>query len=105
MRMTPRSSGAREVVDWSCIGHGLILGGSLAPLPVVDGGSILKWTLVESGQTPEEADATIKQVNVGLGVGAVTAGAGLAARRRWLPAVGLLALGAAALVAALGKLR
>jgi hypothetical protein len=103
--LIPRGSVAREVVEWSCIGHGLILGGSLAPLPIVDGGSILKWTLVEQGKTPEEADAVVKQANMGLGVAATTASVGLAAKRRWLPALGLLAVGAAALAAALGKLR
>ncbi len=104
-QLTPHGSVAREVAGWSCIAHGMILGGSLAPLPIVDGGSILKWTFVEQGKTPEEADATIRQVNLGLGVAATTAGIGLAAKRRWLPALGLLAIGAAAIAAALGKLR
>lgn len=45
-----------EVADCSSVGHGLILTGSLAPLPIVDGGSLLKWTLVERGRTPAEAD-------------------------------------------------
>jgi hypothetical protein len=103
--MTPSGSITREVVDWSCIGHGLILGGSLAPLPIVDGGSILKWTLVERGRTPEEADAVVKQANLALGAAATTAGVGLAAKRHWLPALGLLAAGAVALAAARGRLR
>lgn len=103
--LKPRGSVAREVAGWSCMGHGMILGGSLAPLPIVDGGSILKWTLVEQGRTPEEADDTIKQVNLGLGVAATTTGVGLATKRRWLPAIGLLLIGTAAVAAALGKLR
>ncbi len=54
--LLPRNSAAREVAGWSSIGHCLIFAGSLAPLPIVDGGSILKWTLVESGKAPQEAD-------------------------------------------------
>ena len=89
--LAPRSSVPREVLDWSCLGHGLLLLGSLAPLPMVDGGSLLKWTLVERGRSPEQADAVVRQAGLGLGAGAAAAGLALAARRRWLPAVSLLA--------------
>jgi hypothetical protein len=101
----PSGSTTREIVDWSCIGHGLILGGSLAPLTVVDGGSILKWTLVEQGKSPEEADATVKRASLALGAAATTAGVALATKRRWLPALGLLVAGAVAIGAALDRFR
>lgn len=103
--LLPRSSAAREVAGWSSLGHGLIFAGSLAPLPIVDGGSILKWSLVESGKAPSEADQIVEQAGIATGVAAGVAGAGFAARRRWLPAAGLLAAGVIAIAAARGKFR
>jgi hypothetical protein len=103
--LAPRSSVPRDVLDWSCLGHGLLLLGSLAPLPMVDGGSLLKWTLVERGQSAEQAEAVVRQAGLGLGAGAAAAGLALAARHRWLPAVGLLGAGALAVVASLNRVR
>jgi len=65
--LAPRDSLAHELAGWSCIGHGFIFTGSLAPLPIVDGGSILKWTLVERGRTPAEADAVVQRVDLASG--------------------------------------
>ena len=103
--LVPRNSMAREVADWSSVGHGLILTGSLVPLPIVDGGSLLKWTLVDRGRTPAEADQIVKQAGIAAGIAASTAGVMFAARRRWLPAVGLIAAGLVAIGAATGKIR
>ncbi len=36
---------------------------SLLPIPGIDGGPILKWSLVESGKTIEEADRVVQKVN------------------------------------------
>ena len=101
----PRNTAAREVADWSSIGHCLIFAGSLAPLPIVDGGSILKWTLVESGKDPQEADQAVEKAGIAAGLAAGAAGLAFAARRRWLPAAGLLAAGVIAVAAARGKIR
>jgi hypothetical protein len=103
--VTPKDSLAREVAGWSCIGHGLIFTGSLAPLPIVDGGSLLKWTLVDRGRTPEEADRVVQQAGIATGIAAAGAGAALASQRRWLPATGLIAAGLVAIGSALGKIR
>ena len=103
--LLPSKSTSREVAGWSCIGHGLILAGSLAPLPIVDGGSILKWTLVESGKTPQKADQVVEQAGIATGIAASAAGAAFAARRRWLPAAGLLVAGVITIAAARGKIR
>ena len=103
--LLPRGSAAREVAGWSSVGHGLIFAGSLAPLPIVDGGSILKWSLVESGKAPSEADQIVAQAGIATSVAAGAAGAGFAARRRWLPAAGLLAASIIAVAAAKGKIR
>jgi hypothetical protein len=102
---TPPPSVARVVADAACLGHGYVLGGSLLPLPIVDGGSILKWTLVKRGLAPARADAALRQANLALGTAATTAGVTFALSRRWLPALGLVAAGAAALAAAVGKIR
>jgi hypothetical protein len=103
--LVPRGSVAHEVASWSSIGHGLIFAGSLAPLPIVDGGSILKWSLVESGKTPSTADDIVEQAGIATGVATCTAGAALAVRRSWLPAAGLFAAGLVAIAAANGKIR
>jgi hypothetical protein len=103
--LLPRNSIAREVADWSSIGHGLIFAGSLAPLPIVDGGSILKWSLVDSGQSPQKADQIVEQAGVAAGVAAAAAGAAFAVRKQWLPAAGLLAAGVIAIGAARRRIR
>ena len=110
--LTPRGSGMREVTDASCLGHGFILLGSLAPLPFVDGGCLIKWTLVEAGRSEGEAEALVKTLDLALGTACATTGVVVAATRRgqpagrqWLPALGLLAAGGIALAAALDKLR
>ena len=103
--LAPRDSLAHEIAGWSSIGHGFIFGGALVPLPFVDGGTILKWTLVERGRTPAEADATIRRLDLAIGATAATAGVAFASRRRWLPALGLIGAGAIAIGAALDKIR
>lgn len=57
---TSPDSLSRELADVSSFYHGAIFFGSLMPLPIVDGGTILKWSLVEQGHTPEEADGVVK---------------------------------------------
>ena len=110
--LASRGSLVREVAGWSCLGHGFILGGALAPLPIVDGGSILKWTLVEQGRTPEEADEVVAQVDLSLGAALTATGVALAATsrqespaRRWLPALGLIAAGVMAIAFGRGRFR
>ena len=110
--LAPRGSLAREIAGWSCLGHGFILGGSLIPLPIVDGGTMLKWTLVERGRTPEQADEVVQQVDLSLGTALTVTGVALAAAgrqqtaaRRWLPVLGLIAAGAIAIAAGKGKIR
>lgn len=55
---------SRELADVACLSHGFIFVGALMPLAVVDGGVILKWTLVEQGYTPEAADAVVQKASV-----------------------------------------
>ncbi len=102
---TPKDSLAHELAGWSVLGQSFIFLGSLAPLPIVDGGSILKWTLVERGQTPEEAEQVVERTGLVAGAAALGASAALAAKRKWLPALGMLAAGGVAIAASLGKIK
>jgi Zn-dependent protease len=62
-----------------------LVSASLLPIPGLDGGPILKWSLVDRGATPEEADETVRAVNrvAGSGLG-IAAGIALKRRRRFL---------------------
>jgi len=77
---------------------------SLLPIPGIDGGPILKWSLVKAGSSPEQADETVKSVNRYLGVGLATAsGLALKKKKKWL-AVGAAALAATSLAIGFGLL-
>jgi Zn-dependent protease len=58
---------------------------SLLPIPGIDGGPILKWSLVEAGRSAVEADEVVKRVNLVMGSGlSVAAGAAIKKRRKWI---------------------
>jgi Zn-dependent protease len=60
---------------------------SLLPIPGIDGGPLLKWSLVETGRTIEAADEIVKKVNLTLGSAlVVSAGMAVKKRRKWLGA-------------------
>ncbi len=42
---------------------------SLLPIPGIDGGPLLKWSLVKKGQTVQQADEVVRQVNGPLALG------------------------------------
>jgi hypothetical protein len=58
---------SRDLADASLASHSVIFFGSFAPVPMIDGGTILKWKLVEAGQSPEQADRTVRKANLSLG--------------------------------------
>jgi hypothetical protein len=99
-RISPPGSLTRDLADASLAGHSFILLGSVAPLPMVDGGIILKWKLVEAGQSPEQADQTVRKTSLGLGAGFLGLGAllGLVRKRKLIG--GLLAAGGVVGIAA-----
>ncbi len=74
----------------------------LLPIPGIDGGPILKWSLVEKGQTPKEADTSVRKVDGVLGILLSVAGLFSFRKRRWLMGGLLMQLGAIALSVALG---
>jgi hypothetical protein len=98
--LSPKGSLSRDLADASLAGHSFILIASLTPLPMVDGGTIMKWKLVEAGQSPEQADHAVRITSLGLGAVLLGLGAllGLLGKRRWVGA--LLAAGGAAAAAA-----
>lgn len=67
-RFSPKESLSREVADVSVATNAFLSTVSLLPLPGIDGGSLLKWSLVERGHTVEEADQVIRKVDGGLGI-------------------------------------
>lgn len=99
-RISPRESLSRDLAEVSFVGHSFILLGSLVPLPMVDGGTILKWKLVEAGQSPEQADQTVRKTNLGLGSILLGLGTLLSFLQKRRLVGGLLAVGGAAGIAA-----
>jgi len=78
---TTEGTPARQVANLA-VGTNLFLSTvSLLPIPFIDGGPILKWSLVERGQSVEEAEKTVRRVNGPLALAAALL-AGLAFRRR-----------------------
>jgi hypothetical protein len=77
-----RRSLARELAAWSALGHGAILGMSRVLVPVVDGGTLLKWTLVAHGWPEADADALVRRAAWGTGLLAGISGAGLVGLQR-----------------------
>jgi hypothetical protein len=63
---------------------------------MVDGGTILKWKLVEAGQSPEQADQIVRKTSVRLGTAFLGLGALLGLLRKRKLVGGLLAAGIAA---------
>jgi hypothetical protein len=101
-----RGSVSRELAEISLFGHSFILFASLVPLPMVDGGTILKWQLVKAGQTPEHADQVVQKTSLGLGAAFLALGVGLGLiRKRRLVGSLLAAGGAAAIAAGVGWLK
>lgn len=99
-RNSPGGSLNRELADTSLACHSFILLGSIAPFPMVDGGTILKWKLVDTGVSPEQADRSVQKINQGLGIACLATGTFLAffQNRRW--AGGFIAIVGAVSIAA-----
>lgn len=95
----------KELAGWWALGHGLQLIMSLAPLPPVDGGTILKWTLVERGKTEREADELVRRIDWGLGIIIVIIGIGFLLMRTWIIGIILLGVGGIIFAIAAGKIR
>lgn len=95
-----RGSLGRELAETTAATHAALAFGSLLPLPIVDGGVILKWLLVLEGNPPAQAGQMVNKAAISIGAGAIGAGAiFLALGRRTL---GALLTAAGVLAAAAG---
>lgn len=94
----------QELAGWSAFGHGMLLLMSLTPVPPVDGGVLLKWTLVARGKTEREADRLVRRVDWGIGIGAASLGAGLLALQLWIAGAILLVVSIVIIAVTVGKL-
>ncbi|MCB0197591.1 MAG: hypothetical protein KDJ65_36945 [Anaerolineae bacterium] len=94
----------REFFDAQCWVHGILAFGSLMPIPFVDGGSLFKWSMVELGQTPEQADESVKEANLVLGGVAGFVGLMGLLFRKWGLAIGSLVIAAQFIAIGMGKL-
>ena len=95
----------RELVDTAVGTNTFLCTVSLLPMPGIDGGPILKWSLVEGGATQEEADEKVRRVNGFLGVLLGVASARAFKKRRGLIGALMALLAALALAIGSGLLR
>jgi Zn-dependent protease len=77
----------------------------MLPIPALDGGPVLKWTLVARGRSREQAWRTVRAANTAGAVVAGTAGALALSRRRWGTAALLLQFAGLMAAYAIGWLR
>jgi hypothetical protein len=104
-QVAPGHSIVREWMGWSSTGHAFILVMSLLPLPMVDGGTILKWTLVAGGRTEIEADKLVRRVDWVLGITVILVGIGILLVKLWIAGGILIITGAIILGIAASKAR
>jgi hypothetical protein len=102
---TAPGSAARDVADAAAATNAFLPAVGLLPIPGIDGGPILKWSLVKKGHSPQEADVLVRKVDGALGVGLALAGALSFRKRRPLLGALLALLSGTALAVALGILK
>lgn len=101
----PGDSLVNEIGFWSSLGHAFIFIGCLIPIPIVDGGTILKWSLVKRGRTPDQADIILRRVNIIISILSMIGGIALLVRLFWLPGLVLIVGSGIILAAAFGKIK
>ena len=103
--LTPAKSPLRDFFNVMAIINSLLAFGSLIPLPIIDGGTMLKWSLVKSGQTEGQADDRVRQANLVVGGLAAVLGTVLAMRKRVIAGFLLLVHAAGFVAIGLGKIK
>lgn len=83
-RLTRPGSAARDVANAAVVMNAFLSSVSLLPIPGIDGGPLLKWSLVARGNTPRQADERVKRVNRASGAGLGLAAGIALKKRRWL---------------------
>jgi len=92
----------RDVLDAAVNTNAFLPAVGLLPIPGIDGGPILKWSLVESGQTTVEADIMVRKVDGVLGIILAFISVAAFRKRRWVAGCLCVQLAALALSIALG---
>jgi hypothetical protein len=103
--IVPGNSLVKELSAWSAVGHGLLLIMSLSPLPVVDGGTLLKWSLVARGKSTAEADRIIQRLDWIIGIVLAVIGLSLLVLKTWIVGLIFLGIGIIVISIATGKIR
>lgn len=80
-RLTPPGSPAREAAEAAVKMNAFIASAAFLPIPELDGGPILKWSLIAGGMSPAQAARIIGYAKLPVGLGLV--GAALALLLRW----------------------
>ena len=104
-RATRPGSLAGEFIVFALGANAFIGGVALLPIPGIDGGPVLKWSLVAGGRTPGEADEAVKKVNLALGAGLGVAAGAAIKKRSWLLGIIMTMFAASALGVGLGWIK
>ena len=104
-RMINKESIAWDIVNAALGMNAFLVLAGMLPIPGIDGGVVLKWALVEKGQTPSQADEIIRKVDITTAA-ALSAGSILAFKRNKRFLGGIFAMFAGiALATGIGLLR
>lgn len=104
-RLTKPDATARDVVNAALGMNAFLVLGGMLPIPGIDGGAVLKWALVDKGQTLAQADEIIRKVDIVVAA-ELSVGAALAFKKRKRLLGGIFAMFAGfALVIGTGLLR
>ncbi len=103
--LTRQGTASREIADTAVAMNTFLATVSLTPIPGIDGGPILKWSLVDRGKSPAEADAVVQKVNGVMGAGLMGVSAVALKKRRWLLGVLAALFGVISLLIGLGLLK
>jgi Zn-dependent protease len=104
-RFARQGSLAHHMINFALGTNCFLATASLLPIPGIDGGPILKWTLVEHGCSVDRADEAVKKGNLALGSGlAVASGMAFKRRKVWL-GIAIAAFAATCLAIGVGWLR
>jgi hypothetical protein len=103
--VAPHRSVTRELAATSAAGHALLFVSSLMPLPIVDGGTLMKWTLVAHGRTQARADEIVRRVDWAMALACAISGVSLIATRRLAAGAALMGSGVVVAAVAAGRLR
>lgn len=104
-RSVPLGSPTSEIVNTAAGMNAFLVSASLVPVPFLDGGPILKWSLVESGIPPAKITTIIARSQQITGAGLLGSAVIAMQKRKWLVAILATFLGALSLVTGLGKLK